>query len=144
MNNIPKALWYSLSICILILTVVFSFISIKASSISLEYNNKKIEIANEKISLKSDISEIKMLKEKLATISKKLEEKEKLLSNARSLDIENLFKNPNGEDTKTLNMQFNSLSVPKRDFEDISRSLENIILDIDSSQFNNQINHRSQ
>ncbi len=137
MNNIPKALWYSLSLCIFILTVVFSFIAIKANSISFEYNNKKIEIANEKLSLKSDIAEIKRLKEKLATISKKLEEKEKILANANPLKIENLFDNPNIEKTRKYNVQLNALSVPKRDFEEISRSLENIKLEINSSQLKN-------
>lgn len=71
-SNIPKAFWYSLSLCMVIATLGLLYIAYQSSSVS-------IEIANAKIELSSALSTTKEIKSELERENERLKQANQLL-----------------------------------------------------------------
>ncbi|MGF1779809.1 hypothetical protein [Vibrio nomapromontoriensis] len=48
MDSIPKVFWYSLSLCMFLITSAMIYLMVNSSRVSIEYSNAKVEIANAK------------------------------------------------------------------------------------------------
>lgn len=85
-NNIPKAFWYALSLCMLAATFGLLFIAYRSTTVSIEIANTKIELSSalsETKEIKSELEqENQRLKAASAELRKKVTELERLLAEA--------------------------------------------------------------
>jgi hypothetical protein len=75
-SNIPKTFWYSVSFCIIFLTISFVVIAWKSTSLT-------IEIANTKIGLSQAATRTEVVNEQLRGIAEELDDERKELQSLR-------------------------------------------------------------
>ncbi len=116
-STIPKTFWHTISLSILILTIVFAYIGIKASNISIKYANMEVTLSSairEAENLKSDLeSEVTDLKKNQHIFQKNFE----------TLQQSQIFENIDPDEQKILKDYNNYISgeqkidVPVQHFE---------------------------